>query len=468
MAALYTIVLFILCCIALLNGSSLWLVACLAATSLLALPAMTRAKLIALDVIFILFILYCSFFALAIKAYVQQPVDQNIFEPGYTGLLLFSGALSAYAGYGLSRLLFPPTRNNTFETHFRDKRFLGFFTLTAGPIGAACHFLHAFFRPIIETGEAGTGFFGQFVFLFLFAAVACAALAAKDRKYLPVLIGFIATALFLALVTNTKRAGLEVAFALAAGMMFLGLRIKISTLLPSVAVSLVSIFYLAPMIQIARSEVAGLSFADRIGIYQRIMDENEYSASRLSERAGQLTEGFAYSFSSYGSFIYPENANLDRFAMILPVDQVVRALDRSHTLGVKIITHDLLKILPSVGGEKDPAATPDLIAWEYGIRGAGSVARPVIGLIASSIAAFGEVGVLVLPAVTFIIIGFVLSLITSTLAGNPWSSAMAALCIFVAEKEISPILSFFARDFIIILVVIYSFILIYGRRFVPT
>jgi hypothetical protein len=79
--------------------------------------------------------------------------------------------------------------------------------------------------------------------------------------------------------------------------------------------------------------------------------------------------------------------------LLFPTDQIVRRQGSIGNVELGTVQKYLVSsILPSFFTEKREEAIVDIIAWEFGIRGYGSVARPVLGMPASTLSVAGIIG----------------------------------------------------------------------------
>jgi hypothetical protein len=81
------------------------------------------------------------------------------------------------------------------------------------------------------------------------------------------------------------------------------------------------------------------------------------------------------------SYYYPDALNIDRYSLIFPLDQIVRH-DPARISG-NFAVNELSELMPAAFVKKTGISFTDQVAWRFGIRKYGSVARPVIGLPAS-------------------------------------------------------------------------------------
>ena len=200
-----------------------------------------------------------------------------------------------------------------------------------------------------------------------------------------------------------------------------------------------------PAIQIVRT-MADLRSTARVTATWQVIRNAGFDPIRLAAEADRIAVGHQLAWRE--SYIFPMTWNTERFTMIQPVDLVARGLDEHGTMGAADLWRDPLEtLLPGFLLEKSLANAPDRIAWHYGFRASGSIARPVVGLIASSLAAFGLVGVLLLPMLITALTFVVLDLLGGRLKANVWGAFLLSATTFLAEKEVSTTLSFFCRSF---------------------
>lgn len=463
----YFLTVLALACFALFIGSELLVTVGLTLTALIGCLVLSRRRrFTTLDFIFFLFILYSGTAALLIKCYLLQPLQTNLYAADETSVFLFVGSFSAFLGYAWIRAARPRPFANFFEDIFTRDEFLKFVAPLCFVSGLAFMTAHAFTRYQYEGVALSDGFggFGTFGFLYTWSAACFVALLGrypKSNVYKMALVAVAAGAVFIALVTNTKKPIIDVGIVFLLGFLFLNLRVRPSTVAIACIGSWLFLFFIVPAIQIARPNVAGLSFADKMAEYWVTLESHQFDPVLLGEKAEAVHSGYG-SFSSSGSYVFPESINIDRFTLILPIDQVVRSLDRVQPLGLEVVTKTVVDALPGFLVQKDGTTTADLIAWRYGFRSTGSIARPVVGLTASSLAGFGAGGAFVLPFIGFMVIGMCLTSVSGRLNGSAWGVALTVSSLHLCEKEIGPIFQYAIREFPIFLATAGLLWLVYG------
>jgi hypothetical protein len=122
-------------------------------------------------------------------------------------------------------------------------------------------------------------------------------------------------------------------------------------------------------------------------------------------------------------------------------------------------------ILPSfIIGEKTSAVFTDVVAWDYGIRGYGSIGRPVLGFSATALAVGGIPAIIVLN----LFIGLPSLYFVNRAFGHLRSSVIGVQVIlmswFVAEQGVDSFVSFFIRNMILMWIFNLVLLHLYDRR----
>jgi hypothetical protein len=106
-----------------------------------------------------------------------------------------------------------------------------------------------------------------------------------------------------------------------------------------------------------------------------------------------------------------------------------------------------------------------MLVCYYGFGLFGVLSRPVVGLYASCLALGGIGAIIVIPGLIFFFIGRVLNGVSGVLNGNVWGIFIAVSTAYLAEKEVSQILVFFMRDFLIMMATTYLIVILAKPRF---
>lgn len=465
---LYLLAIAGLACAQIQLGASPWLLAVLVLIALtVALPLASDAWRVS-DGLYAIMTVYFGSGSLLVKTAAGQPVQSNLHAPDLSAGFLLAGFASITIGYGLSQKVRRPLR---FAERLRavtdDGANLQRFAVPVFALGALFLFLQTQFRGNAVNGgfEAGFGGFGAFYPLLPLGAAMQAALGARAYRgrwrHGVVLGGMALVILALTLADNTKRTLFDFLFVVALAFVALGGRRGWVWIVPGAIGAVIAAALLMPAIQIVRTQadVRGLA---RIGATWQVLYAHGFDPARLARTGARVATGYQRAWR--GSYVYPLTWNVDRFTMILPIDQVARALDTRGAMGGADLWRDPAEtLLPGFLIRKTLVTAPDRIAWHYGFRAKGSIARPVVGLVASSLAAFGLVGVLLLPALVVAVTFTALDLVGGRLAGNAWAVFLLATTAFLAEREVSTTLSFFCRSFPFILLT-GGVLLLLGRR----
>lgn len=440
----------------LLLGASIWLLTALFCVSFAALWPMTRRNWRISDGIYALMCVYFGTASLIVKTLAGQPVQSNLLVPNLSAGYLMIGFASITIGYCVATLVPQPFRvANALRDITAEPMNLVRFAAPLFTLGAVLYFLQTQFRAIAINGgfeAGGFGGFGTFYPLLLLGAAMQTALIAKRpqwHRHKAVLGAMAIVILALTLADNTKRTLFDFLFVVTVTLIAFGVRPRWRWIVPSAIVAALVIAYVVPAIQIVRTQAdtRGLGrIATTIGVIAR----HQFDPGSLGEAADRIAEGYHLTYRD--SYVYPRTWNSERFTMIQPIDFVARNLNERGTMGGDVMWRDPAEtLLPGVLMTKSLVTAPDRIAWFYGFRARGSIARPVVGLIASSLAAFGLAGVLLLPGLTVALTFIILDGVGGRLSNNVWGVFLFAATTFLAEREVSTMLSFFCRSFIFIM-----------------
>ncbi|OWK29105.1 hypothetical protein [Sphingomonas mucosissima] len=465
----YLLALVLLACAQLFLGASLWVLSVLLFIAAAALVPLTRHNWRVSDALYAIMTVYFGSGALLVKTLAGQPVHTNLDVPDLSAGYLLLGFCSITLGYVLSHAVRGSSRAaeqlRAMTSHAPN---LVRFAVPTFLAGAVFLFLQTQFRPIAVQGgfePGGFGGFGTFYPLLPLGTAMQAALVAghpRERRHRLVLGIMMLIVLALTLADNTKRTLFDCLFVIALVFLVHGARVRLRWVIPAVVSAAFLLALVMPAVQIVRT-MADVRSTARIGATWQVMRDAGFDPVRLTAEADRIATGHQLAWRD--SYIFPLAWNTERFTMIQPIDLVARGLDEYGTMGGADLWRDPAEtLLPGFLIDKTLANAPDRIAWHYGFRTNGSIARPVVGLIASSLAAFGLAGVLLLPMLATSLSFLALDLLGGRLAGNVWGAFLLSATTFLAEKEVSTTLSFFCRSFPFLLLVATALLLIGSVR----
>lgn len=408
------------------------------------------------DLIVIGLAIYAALLTLVIKGALGQPLQENLHHPRQSTLLLLLAfgiicGLSALARWvARRRAAFP------IADHFNDPAVQRALFLPLLALGLAVLGLHIALRPRLENGlmEQGAGFggFGSLYFILLLALSLGLSLAMRGngRGAVRVLCAAGLLILTLSLGSNTKKEFGEYILLLGGALFTYGRRPRLRFLLPGALVVALAVLYLAPLVHLTRDAATGLGVVERLELAYEVLEAHGFNPFILREAEGRFLTGFSHAFSEHGSYIWPSTLGLDRFMLILPVDQVLRSLPDTGAMGYQVFLREITtRVLPSALVAKNSFAGADLIAWEHGIRRFGNSARPVIGLTASALAAGGTAGVLIVPVVVMLPLMLVGNLIFGPLRQNALAPFLIGMSWILAEYTFDALAVFGLRQMVI-------------------
>lgn len=439
-------------------GASIWVLGVLLLIAAAALIPLTREEWRVSDGLYVLMTVYFGSGALVIKTLAAQPVQSNLDQPDASGGYLLLGFVSISIGYAVSHLVRRPSHMaEQLRALTGDSANLARFAAPIFLAGAVFLFLQTLYRPIAVQGgfeAGGFGGFGTFTPLLLLGIAMQAARVVQQprrRRHQMMLAGMTLIVLALAMADNTKKTLFDCLLAIGLVFVVHGARLRLRWIVPAAVTTALLLAMVIPAVQIVRT-IADVRSTARIAATWQVMRDADFDSLRLSAEADRIAVGHQLVWQD--SYIFPLAWNTERFTMIQPIDLVARGLEEHGTMGGADLWRDPAEtLLPGFLIEKTLANAPDRIAWHYGFRASGSIARPVVGLIASSLAAFGLAGVLLLPMLVTTLSFVALDLLGGRLNGNVWGVFVLTATTFLAEKEISTTLSFFCRSFPFLLMV---------------
>lgn len=414
--------------------------------------------------------IYSGYASLIIKAVLRQPLQQNLFAVEASLFYMFVGFYSITACAIFSKIIVAGRRSRMRQRVEVDS-FCNRAIIPLIFLGFLFRLLHLAFAAAIKDGAdiaSGFGGFGAFNFVLTLACIILFRIYSKRGEFkhgvLIFAIGLII--IVLSVITNTKKDILDFILLALLCIYAFEINIKFRTLVPIALAVCIVVLYVSPVIHLMRSNLNNMSILERLhGMYE-IIQTHEFNPINLMETEATYFEGFQYSYSEYGSYVYPSPANVDRFALILPVDQVSRALEANGVIGFWPFIEEIAEsALPSLIISKDPEVGSDLVAWYYGIRSPSSIARPVVGFVASSLASSGIVGVILFPWIFLLPALIFMDYFFGGVKGSIWGVFGFVSFYHFAEKEIDRVLPIIVREGPIIIISAFVLTAIFTRRF---
>lgn len=444
--------------------AGLWGIACVSALFLM--QRLIRPS----DVFVYLLGLYCGTFTLILKSVFGQQLQTNLIDPTTSVAVMVIGFSSVVLAATMAKTLGGKyTSNISKRMNDLAENRLSFLPmiLTVGILG---RFAFILLTKASANGSALSAYLNLFLPILMFGIFMALFHAARGSQVAKFgVITCLASGIILTMLGNVKVETINMLMALFFGVLFLNINIKLRHLVTFSLVAYLTVSILAPAIQLARKDLAGVYAWQRITATWDVIVETGFSPSTLAMLQDQHFESFAYSYAPYSSYVYPRSANVDRFMMIFPTDQVVRSQQGAEGVSIADAVEEMGElILPSFLISKDPEALVDLIAWEHSIRAEGSYARPVLGLMATMVAINGIASVFLIPLITV----FPLLLGANYFFGIVNSKAFGALgCFFMmslSEKDFTRFYAALFRELPLLWVTCFLllFIIHYMPRFV--
>lgn len=434
-------------------GSNVLMLALFFVISMIGFLSVTKKNIYFSDVFLFLFGLYSGFCPLLIKGVLMQPVQSNLQYPLTSCFYVFIGYLMVVVCAKLS----VPDKKSAFQNVISKYLYDDSILIKACPyitiIGMVFYILHVIYRPVMADSSfvqtEGFGGFGMLYFLIVMGVCIQFHLysVSKNKKYLLWLAVTAVCIVGLSVVGNVKKNIYDFILICILAIYAFNIRLNIKFLLSSLMLVMVVMLYVSPVIHLMRNDFTEYTVLERGSQFFRILDDYSYSPKLLAEAEGDFFEGIRLSYSPEGSYVFPNTANVDRFLLILPVDQVVRGVSVVDPAGFfSYLSMGLKQAIPSVLIQKDKFIAADVIAWEYGIRDINSIGRPVIGLVASSIAACGVLGVVLYPLVLVLPIFFLINKIAGPLKKNWFCLMVIGSSTILVEYTIDALVTYILRE----------------------
>jgi len=451
-------------------GGNLPLAIALYAVAMTALLPFVWGGLSVSSIIYIFFSLYSGGLTLLVKTLLWQPVQQNLVEPNWSALILFAGHAATTSAWVLATAFPLGSRMaSSLRAEFNSIDALRFFATFGFGAGFALKILHSIYRPQFVHGSVeltdGFGGFGVFGFLIVFGFAAQAALCVRTRSPRDYMI---AGAMFLliaslSIIANVKKDLLDAGLVIALTIAAFNIRIRPSIAIAAIAFVVLTQFIVSPLIHVTRAQSETFTTTERIELAQTILRQNNYDFGRINALNDEVFRSYEGTYRSSGSYVYPSTLNIDRFALVLPIDQVVRTSEPAKISPTHAFNLTLQAILPSVLIEKSAGTLADYVAWHYGFRTYGVVGRPVTGLTASSWAIAGLPGVLFIGFIVPAFMFWVLGAVGGPLHRSPWAVGLVTALSVMPENTLDLVFGYLFRDLIVMLFTVALFLA--ARRF---
>ncbi|NIY80925.1 hypothetical protein HCZ23_15790 [Celeribacter sp. HF31] len=442
----------------------LWGIACVSALFLM------QRSIRPSDVFVYLLGLYCGTFTLILKSMLGQKLQTNLVEPTASSAVMMIGFSSVMLAAILAKML-GGRYSSQISKRMNDLAENG---VTFLPIILAFGLLSRFaFVLLVKASESGSSL-GAYLNLFqpilmfgMFMALFHAARGSQLAKW--GVISCLVSGVILTMLGNVKVETINMFMALFFGVLFLNLKIKFRHLFAISLVAYLAVSILAPAVQLARKDLAGVYAWQRIAATWDVIVDSGFSPATLARLQDQHFESFAYSYGPYNSYVYPSSANVDRFMMIFPTDQVMRSSQGAGGVSIADAVEEMGElILPSFLISKDPEALSDIVAWEAKIRSEGSIARPVIGLVASTVSISGSLNIVIIPFITILPTFLIMNYFFGNVNGLAFGALSCFFMMRLAEKEFERFYSMALRELPLLWVtcLLLLFVIHYMPRFV--
>ncbi|NZD59090.1 hypothetical protein HZU83_20625 [Sphaerotilus montanus] len=406
------VILTLLAVIHLIIGSSILVIFLLLAVCAMGIFSLSINGMSFGGCVVVLWTIYYGWGSMILKAFLFQPLQDNLIVPEYSALIVFlcTGAvfLVATASNILTNKAIFTNKINLALVNYHSHPVIPYLLL----IGIFTQFLHLYYTSAAQSGmEKGEGFGGFSVFhpVYLLSVSVLVRSINGPRRLWAVqwLVVAMVSAVILSVVGNVKKILFDVMLTILFSAYVFNIKIKYKYILPGSLGMVLLLAYMGPVVLIMRQDAANLSVIDRVAGAVQLVVENNFSIEKLSKLQNSIAEGFEISFRPDYAYFYPNTINADRYSLISVVDQVARV---DNLQGLYSISDTFQKgvnaSLPLVS--KDPYTNGDLIAWAYGLRNSSNIARPVMGQVVNGYVIGGILGAVFYCAIfvgVFIMIG---------------------------------------------------------------
>ena len=459
-AGVFGAIVFFLALLQLAFGASFIVVAALMVASFLALPAIFNRQKSPSDIVLIGLAFYFGIGSLFFKTMFRQSVDANLVTPALTASALMLASLSVLAGYFASRYVFRNAGDALgLSAFFRTRGGMAAIVAQVTLFACGTYLLQIYFVKGGDTpggGDAGggaIGFFGMFYFLVNIAVGLLYGYAALTRKksvwlVIALLGGFL---FFCSLLANEKRPIIDFGLVTLLSFIFIdGLRPRLWILLVSAGIAIPALLLLAGAMEATRSAGRSLPPLERAALTWDLLVQNDFDYGKISERSSDAATSFRYSYRQNMSYYYPATANVDRYSLIFPLDQVVR--HDPQRISVEAVASSFTRWLPRGLVKKTNVSLGDEVAWRYHVRANGSIARPVMGVPATSFAFAGLFGVALLPGLGYFFIFSAAQVLGGRLRNSPLAIGLSAVLLILVEWDFASLFAYLMRPIWVILI----------------
>jgi len=437
--------------------------------SLMPIAVIDRNNIWPADILYFSLSAYFGGMSLLFKTALLQPLQQNLFAPDMSALyqiIAFASITLALVLCRLARRYPSKTRAFVAQT-FKKPQFVRWFARIFFGFGFLTQALAAALHPQLQNGvmsqSEGFGGFGSFYFFMVFGLAAQVYVSIRDKNSSlerMILTSMFVGCLIISLISNVKKPLFDAVTVGLLSIYAFKIRIKLSQVAMVIGALVFMEVIVSPLIHIVRYEATAKSPIERINATMEVLREYDYDFGKL----GALTDTEAQTMHTYRadqSYYYPSTANIDRFSLILPTDQVVRSGEPGLLSPWDQLLSGVRQTLPSVVATHNSYVGADEVAWAYGIRDWGAIARPVIGITASSYATGGLWAVLTLPGALFGLLFLVIDRFFGRLSMNVLGVGVAAYVAQNAEKEIDAVVGLIMRDTVIMIIVVLAATIVY-------
>jgi len=342
--------------------------------------------------------------ALVAKTVLLQPLDSNLYAPLASYLVLAAGSAELLVALVVSLIL--PVGKPVFR-RVNDPRLLRFLSTSTFVLGTLFWFLARLFQD-----PGGSGFGGITVFwnLLLMSVIARTAMVIErsdgrrsiDATLVMVLLACVA----MGLIDNSKaRVALPIVAYFATTVFYNGGVTPRQCVAGAFGVVLM-VAVIGPMIHAYRAlGIVDLPWRQRVGVMERGVKDalthgNVAFYKEVASEVATIDFGSGYyDYFGKGS----GQMLLGRYASIQQIDPIIATIDRRGFRGGSILWPAFQRLTPTFLFPGKPRDTEGFVLLiQLGISDPEGNKYPVVPLLAQSYAAYGSVGVLLIPFLVFV------------------------------------------------------------------
>lgn len=353
--------------------------------------------------VLLLYALGNAIVALYAKTALGQPLQSHLYAPDHSFLLILAGTVEMGGALMLAKFV---SVGRPLLAAIADPAKLRWLSWSSFVLGSVFWILNEHFR-----GQGGGGFGGLAMFqaLLLMAVISRTAMLLEEscdrRKLDIVLVLIILVATFFGLLENKKTATALPVVSYFTTLLFYQRGLLRRQILFLFVGGIVFVTVLTPLIQAwrylghveARTSHQEISPSWRIS--QMLSTTEALSNGQRFNRIRSLAQvPFRHGYYNYFGGEGRGQMILGRYASVQQIDPVISETDKKGVIGASVLMRSLARVAPEfLYPEKPHFAESYHILVKLGLRNPKGGKFPTLPLVGQAYAAFGNLGVLVLP-----------------------------------------------------------------------